>query len=257
MLPSKKFLSLPIISLKEGQQIGFVRNLVIDPRARAVAALIVDPKGFFKEQRIIPFSRVVSIGENAITVSTESQVEKATNLPDILELLKEKTAIIGIKIITTDGKTLGIVDEFYIDCVDGSISSLDISAGKIEGLFNGKARLKADEILTIGSDVIVVAKDCVERMELFQKGINENFKSFIQTASSKAAEKGHKLNGYWKNRKNKDTEEQESMENQSPSESSNHEAEIIEQPCCSEISEATDIEGSDIKKSEENKEDSI
>lgn len=204
MLPSKKFLSLPIISLKEGQQIGFVRNLVIDPKAKAVAAFIVDPKGFFKEQRIIPFNRVVSIGENAVTVSTESQVEKATNLPDILELLKEKTAVIGIKIITASGKTLGQIEEFYIDPGDGAITCLDISDGKIDGLFNGKARLQAEDILTIGTDVVVVAKGCEERLEIFNKGINENFKSFIHVASSKAAEKGQKLNDYWKNRKTKD-----------------------------------------------------
>ncbi len=222
MLPSKKFLSLPIISLKEGQQIGFVRNLVIDPRAKAVAALIVDPKGFFKEQRIIPFNRVVSIGENAITVSTESQVEKATSLPDILELLKEKAAIIGIKVMTTNGKALGIIDEFYIDLEDGSISSLDISDGKFEGLFNGKARLKADEILTIGFDVVIVTKDCDERMELFNKGINENFKSFLQTASNKAVEKSHKLNDYWKSRRNKEVE---------------NEGFTHEEPSCSEVSE--------------------
>jgi len=204
VLPSKKFLSLPIISLKEGQQIGFVRNLVIDPKAKAVAAFIVDPKGFFKEQRIIPFNRVVSIGENAITVSTESQVEKATNLPDILELLKEKAAIIGIKVMTASGKNLGQIEEFYIDPDDGAITCLDISDGKIEGLFNGKARLQAEDILTIGTDVVVVAKGCEERLEIFNKGLNENFKSFIHVASSKAAEKGQKLNDFWKNRKNKD-----------------------------------------------------
>lgn len=204
MLPSKKFLSLPIISLKEGQQIGFVRNLVIDPKAKAVAAFIVDPKGFFKEQRIIPFNRVVSIGENAVTVSTESQVEKATNLPDILELLKEKAAIIGIKVITASGKNLGRTEEFYIDPADGAITCLDISDGKIEGLFNGKARLQAEDILTIGTDVVVAAKGCEERLEIFNKGLNENFKSFIHVASGKAAEKGQRLNSYWKNRKNKD-----------------------------------------------------
>lgn len=204
MLPSKKVLSLPIISLKEGQQIGYIRNLVIDPKVRSVAALIVEPRGFFKEQRIIPFNRVVSIGQNAITVSTESQVEKAANLPDILELLKEKTALIGMKIITTTGKTLGIVDEFYIDCENGNIASLDISDGKIEGLLSGKARLKADEILTIGSDVIVVANDCEERLEVYQKGINENFKSLIQAASHKASAQSQKISSYWKNRKIKD-----------------------------------------------------
>lgn len=234
MLPSKKFLSLPIISLKEGQQIGFVRNLVIDPKAKAVAALIVDPKGFFKEQRIIPFNRVVSIGENAITVSTESQVEKATNLPDILELLKEKAAIVGIKVITANGRTLGVTEEFYIDPEDGTIASLDISDGKIEGLFNGKARLQANDILTIGTDVVVVAKDCEERLEVFNKGINENVKSFLQVASSRAAEKGQKLNEYWKSRKNKDVESDEIVDGASDAAAAIVNEEINE-PCSSEV----------------------
>jgi uncharacterized protein YrrD len=234
VLPSKKFLSLPIISLKEGQQIGFVRNLVIDPKAKAVAALIVDPKGFFKEQRIIPFNRVVSIGENAITVSTESQVEKATNLPDILELLKEKAAIVGIKVITANGRTLGVTEEFYIDPEDGTIASLDISDGKIEGLFNGKARLQANDILTIGTDVVVVAKDCEERLEVFNNGINENVKSFLQVASSRAAEKGQKLNEYWKSRKNKDVESDEIVDGASDAAAAIVNEEINE-PCSSEV----------------------
>ncbi|KUO60515.1 MAG: photosystem reaction center subunit H [Gracilibacter sp. BRH_c7a] len=198
MLASKKFLSLPIISLKEGQQIGFVRNLVINPKTKSIVALVVDPKGFFKEQRIIPFNKVVSLGENAITISTESQVEKATNLPDILELLREKAAILGIKVITENGKTLGVTDEFYINPQTGQIASIDISEGKIEGLFNGKARLKAEDILTIGPNVIVVDSNCESRLEIYNKGINENLKSFLHVASSKAAEKGQRLNEYWK-----------------------------------------------------------
>ncbi len=212
MLPSKKFLSLPIISLKEGQQIGFVRNVVIDPKTRALAALIVDPKRFFKEQRIIPFNRVVSIGENAITVSTASQAEKAANLPDILHLIKEKTAVIGIKVLTADGKTLGIVNEFYINKEDGSIASFDVSSGKIEGLFYGKARLKADEILTMGSDVLVASEGCEEKLEVFSKGIKGNFKSFFQIASSKATQRGQRINTYWESKRKQKIENLEIQE---------------------------------------------
>ncbi len=201
MLLSKKLLSLPIISLKEGQQIGYVRNLVINPKTKAVAAFVVDPKGFFKEQRIIPFNRVVSIGQSAITVSTENQVEKATNLPDILDLLKEKAAIVGLKVLTENGKNLGFIDAFYINPATGSISSLDLSGGKIEGVFTGKARLPADAILTIGPDVVVVCNDAEERLEVFNKGINKNVKSFFHVASEKAAEKGHQINQYWKRKK--------------------------------------------------------
>ncbi|NLP43458.1 MAG: photosystem reaction center subunit H [Peptococcaceae bacterium] len=207
MLPSKKFLSLSIISLKEGQQIGFVRNLVIDPKTKAVAAFVVDPKGIFKDQRIIPFNRVTSIGKNAITVSTQTQVEKAVNLPNILELLKEKTAVIGMKVLTTGGKTLGKVQEFYIDPVSGKITCLDISDGKIEGLFSGKARLQAEDILTMGSDVIVVAEESEEKMDIASKGLNENLKSFFQTASAKASDKKQRINEYWKTKKRKSSED--------------------------------------------------
>lgn len=194
MLPSKRILSLPIISLKEGQQIGFVRNIVIDPIAKSVAALVVDPKGFFKEQRIIPFNKVVSIGENVITVSAEKQAEKATNLPDIMELLKEKASLIGIKVITANGKTLGLIEEFYVDAENGAITSLEISGGKIDGLLKGKARLNADDVLTIGADVVVAMKDSEERLELFTKGINENVKQMFQVATQKASRKSREAN---------------------------------------------------------------
>ena len=212
MLASKKFLSLPIISLKEGQKIGYVRNLVINPKSKSIAALVVDPKGFFKEQRIIPFHRVVSLGENAITISTGNQVEKAANLPDILELLKDKAAVLSVRVITESGKTLGITDEFYIDPDTGQISAIDISQGKIEGLFNGRLRLNSEDILTLGPDVIVVDSDCDSRMEIYNKGLNESFKSFITMASGKAKEKRRNMSDYWskmvKSRSSKEANEE-------------------------------------------------
>jgi len=226
MLPSKKFLSLPVISLKEGQQIGFVCNIVINPETRSVAALIINPRKFFREQRIIPFNRVVSIGEDAITVSTESQVEKAVSLPAILNLIKEKTLVIGTKVLTENGKKLGLVNEFYIDKNDGAIACIDISYGKIDGLFNGKARLNADEFVTLGHDVLVVATDCSERMEIFSKGFNKNFKSLIQSASEKTVSGGEKINIYWKS-KQKMKKEKMAEKSFDPSEIEPKEEEII------------------------------
>jgi len=217
MLPSKKFLSLAIISIKEGQRIGYVRNLVIDPKTKSVAAFVVDPKGIFKDQSIIPFNRVTSIGKNAITVNTQSQVEKAVNLPAIMELLKEKTAVIGMKVMTTGGKTLGKVQEFYVDPESGKIVCLDISEGKIEGLFSGKFRLQAEDILTMGSDVIVVSEESEEKLDVASRGISDNLKSFFHTASAKASAKGQKINEYWQTKRRKSSEDfSENLSEQSP-----------------------------------------
>ncbi|MGI5901420.1 MAG: PRC-barrel domain-containing protein [Desulfitobacteriia bacterium] len=185
MLSSRKFLSLPIISVREGRQLGFVRNIVINPKTKTVAALIVDPRRFFKEQRIIPFNRVVNIGENAITINTESQVERAANLPDILQLIKEKVALIGIKVLTEKGKKIGVVDEFYINIPEGTISIIDISTRA----FNLKVRLKAEEIITMGADVLIVAEDCEQRMEVISKGVRENVKTLFHQTQTKLSRK--------------------------------------------------------------------
>lgn len=201
MKPSKKFLSLPIISLQEGQQIGYVKSLILDAGTKALAAIVVDSKGFFKDQRIIPYSKVVSVGEDAITIDTESHVEKTTNLPELLELVKDKLTIIGTKMVTETGKTLGIADEYYVDKATGKIAQIEISGGKIEGFLSGKAFISADYITTLGHDVIITQKGSENSLTVADKGLSDSFKNLIHLTSNLASETTHNISGYFKKEK--------------------------------------------------------
>lgn len=201
MKPSRKFLSLPIVSLSEGQHIGYVKSLVIDARTKSLAALIIDPKGFFKDQRIIPYNKVVSVGDDAITIDKGSYVEKSTNLPEIITLIKEKLSIIGTRVITQNGKTLGVAEEYYVDPETGGITQVEISGGKLEGLLNGKAMLDAEHISTIGQDVIVAEKGSESYLVTADKGISDSFKSLIHSTSHLASETTHSLGKYFKKEK--------------------------------------------------------
>lgn len=203
MKPSKKFLSLPIVSLSEGQHIGYVKNLVIDSQSKRLAALVIDPKGFFKDQRIIPYAKVVSVGDDAITIDKGAHVEKSASLPEILNLIKEKITVIGTRVITQSGKTLGVVEEYYIDPDTGKITQIEISGGKIEGLLNGKALLDANYITTIGQDVIVAEKGCENRLVAADKGINDAFKSILHSTSNLATGTTHAIGKYFKKDKEK------------------------------------------------------
>lgn len=198
MKPSRKFLSLPIISLREGQHIGYVKNLILSASEKCVAAIVVDPKGFFKDQRIIPYDKVISVGDDAITIDKGCHVEKSTSLPELLELLKDKLNIIGTKVVTESGKTLGVAEEYFIDPIDGKITSIEISGGKIEGLFNGKANLDAEKILTIGHDVIVAIKGSESELAFSDKGLNDTIKSILHTTSHLASETTHTIGQYFK-----------------------------------------------------------
>ncbi|EHQ87304.1 PRC-barrel domain-containing protein [Desulfosporosinus youngiae] len=198
MKPSRKFLSLPIISLQEGQQIGYVKNLILNASTKSLAAIVVDPKGFFKDQRIIPYSKVVSVGDDAITIGKESHVEKTSSLPELLELVKEKLTIIGTKMVTETGKTLGTADEYYVDPSTGEITQIEISGGKLEGFLNGKAWISAEYVTTIGHDVIVTQKGSENSLTVSDKGLSESFKNLIHTTSHLASETTHTISSYFK-----------------------------------------------------------
>jgi uncharacterized protein YrrD len=134
MRKSKRFASMPVFSLEEGLQIGSVKELVVDPAGKRIAALVIEQKGWFKEQRFIPYHKVHSVGDDAITIEKTSGVQKAAGLPDIVRLLKDKVKIIGAKIVAENGNVLGFIDEYYVEVDTGNITGLEFSGSFINNV---------------------------------------------------------------------------------------------------------------------------
>lgn len=205
MKPSRKLLSLPIISLKEGHQIGYVKSLILSASTKSVAAIVVDPKGFFKDQRIIPYSRVVSVGDDAITIDKFSHVEKPSNVPELLDLVKDKLTIIGTKLVTETGKTLGHADEYYIDTKTGKITQIEISSGKLDGFLSGKAWISVEYVITIGHDVIVAQKESETTLTVADKGLSDTLKNLVHSTSHLASTTTQTISNYFKKDRSKST----------------------------------------------------
>lgn len=184
MRKSRKFISMPIVSLEEGIGIGVVRNLVVDPVKMEITALVIDQRGWFREQKIIPYSKVRSIGNDAITIDRSSTVQRSVNLPEILKLLKERINPIGTKVVAENGTVLGLVDEYYINEETGKILTLEISGKFLEALFKGKALLSSDYIRTIGADIIVAKEGAESALEKFDGGLQETIHNIKEGTSN-------------------------------------------------------------------------
>jgi len=160
---SRKTLSLPVLSVNEGEHLGYVKSLIVDPAKREVCAFVINQKGWFKEDKIIPFNRVKNIGENAIVIDKSGTAEKPANFPQIIKLIKNPARIINSKVVSSSGKSLGHVEEFYFDAT-GKITKFELSSKFTEGLWKGKTLLPSEEIITIGKDVIIVADGAEDRL---------------------------------------------------------------------------------------------
>lgn len=184
MRKSRKFISMPIISIEEGQQIGTVKNIVIDPEKKELAALIVEQRGWFKDQKVIPYNKVHSVGGDAITIEKFANAEKQTNLPNIVKLIKDKYELIGAKVVAENGTVLGYVDEFYVDLINGKIITLEITGRFLDGLMQGKATLDTEYIKTIGKEVLIAVDGAENYLKQIEVGLKGTFKNIKETSTS-------------------------------------------------------------------------
>ncbi|MCL5290150.1 MAG: PRC-barrel domain-containing protein [Bacillota bacterium] len=183
MRKSKKFIGMPVISLAEGQQMGTVKGLVVDPVQQKVAALIIEQKGWFSEQKFVPYGKVRSVGADAITIDQGAVVEKGTGLPDILKLFKDKVAIIGCKIIMENGSNLGEVDEYFVEETTGSIVGLEVIGNLLNSIIKGKSYLDIGFVNTIGKQLVVVSNDAMVNTVKIDGGLQETVKQIKDSTS--------------------------------------------------------------------------
>lgn len=181
---SKKTLSLPVLSVNEGEHLGYVKSLVIDPINKEIAAFVINQKGWFKDDKIIPFNRVKNIGDNAIVIDKAGTAEKPANFPQIIKYIKNPAQLINSKVVSTSGKALGHVEEFWFD-ITGKITKFEISGKITEGLWKGKAVLLSEEVVTIGKDAIMVADGAENRLITGSKHLQKTMND-LKLATSKA-----------------------------------------------------------------------
>ena len=143
-----------IISLENGQHIGKLAGLVIDPENISVAALLIESKALFKDKMIIPYDKVHSVDE-IITVKSTSCLEKASTNTFTGKLVQKNFTLFGTRIITEGGAILGSVEDFTLDVKTGKIISLLISSKSYEKYLKGMSELPISQVVTVGRDAII------------------------------------------------------------------------------------------------------
>jgi uncharacterized protein YrrD len=182
-MKSRKLLSMPVISLENGQQLGRVKEIILDPSQLALVGLIIDQKRVFKEPRVISFEQIKNIGSHAITVEKASAVEKASSLPVLNKLIKNPIPLIGSKVITEDGTILGIVEEFNFDIQTGAITMLEISGRLLESLFKGRSTLGREAVITLGTDALVIRPQSEEELGQVEGVVQEALANLKEKSS--------------------------------------------------------------------------
>lgn len=150
MKSNKKIMSLPIINVMNGNHIGKIRCLLVDPEVHAVVALVIEDKEWYRGVKVIPLESISAIGDDAIMIQSEDHILKARDVADYENLLENITEVVGTNVFSNTGSRIGKVSDFYIDD-NGSIVKIEVALN--DGSTN---EYNVNDDTTLSKDIIVL-----------------------------------------------------------------------------------------------------
>ncbi|MGY2895315.1 PRC-barrel domain-containing protein [Deinococcus sp. UYEF24] len=170
MQKGKEVIGRKIVTLDGGERIDSVRDLIFDEQGNRVLALLVDEGGWFHAAKVIPFSSVKSIGDDAVMIGSADDVMSARDNATIAAAMESKSGLAGLNLLTTDGKELGRISDVFFDEVSGQVVGYEATGGLFSDLSSGRTFVPAPESVTIGAEAAIVPPAVALAMEEQEAG---------------------------------------------------------------------------------------
>ncbi len=158
---SAEIKGLAVFSIRDGREIGKVKDLLINPDQKSVDYLIVDVPNWCFGLQVVPHNQAAGIGTDAVMVDNSDKLIELNQEFGGIELLQSGVRIIGSKALTKKGVIIGTISEYHVNVDTGKIIGYELidNDNFVKGIIPGRA------MITLGREVLVVESD----MELLQE----------------------------------------------------------------------------------------
>ena len=160
MKKSIEIIGLPVISITEGRELGMSKTLLIDSKNGTIAAITIEDEDWYRGVKLLPYSSVIAIGEDAVTVTNSENILTLEDAGDYEAMMDANIKIIGTKAITKSGTIQGKVVEIYVGD-NGKIEKCEI-----EGRDGSLSEISSEQISIFGKQVTVIDSDLEKKTEL-------------------------------------------------------------------------------------------
>lgn len=188
IVKAKSVIGSPIYTLKQGKRLeNSVEDVVYDPQANRVEALVLDKGGWFSDTRVILLQDVHSIGDDVVLIQNDGVIKSADDVkPKVASIAKGENYLSADQVITEDGKDLGKISDLFFDSATGEVSEFEVSQGTLKNVGTGKKTIKVTDIIVVGEDAMIVGAYTAQIIEqqAQQKGLKGAMTQTKQKAPS-------------------------------------------------------------------------
>jgi uncharacterized protein YrrD len=155
---AQEYKGKPVISVANGQVIGHVADILIDPETLSVAALITS-RGSMLNRRSegIPASEIRSWGDNAIMVEQPEIIQDVDAEEASGNWISVFDGLRGRYLVTSDGTRVGRVNDVFFD-QNGHLLAYHLGQVDLEEIVDDSKRIDAGATRALGKDVIVIER---------------------------------------------------------------------------------------------------
>ncbi|MDX2272045.1 MAG: PRC-barrel domain-containing protein [Cyanobacteriota bacterium] len=165
-----QILGTQVISQGNAARLGVISDVLVDLEAKQVLVLRVREQALSGVPASIELRQVAALGRDAILIPSEAAFD---NLD-----LEGLSKVVGSDVVSETGTRLGKVKDFEFNAASGVISSLTLSSLGISflpGFILSTYQMSADEIVSVGSNRLIVADGAEARLTQLTKSFLEQF----------------------------------------------------------------------------------
>lgn len=192
-----EFRGKSIISTSDGQRIGKVEDILIDPGNMKIEGIVTSRGGFMRpDVRAIKASDVEVWGQDVVLVTSPDVILRREEISGLENCLSATEQIQGRDVITLDGQRIGELRDLFIDN-KGNMAGYEVSKVRsdLADLFGGNRRrsyaLPVASIHSFGKDVLIVDLQVVKEVPEELLGMAENKDLNKDQSEPKAADQSN------------------------------------------------------------------
>lgn len=158
---SESLIGLPVIHIDLGKRFGTVQSLILDPKGRRAAGMLI-ALGGWRKRGLLPMERVYAVGEQAVTIADEEAIIGMEEESELRSLWRRGLDLRGMQVLTVTGRDLGKVAAFTCS-PDGVIETLYLRRGAmLRGRLPGT--IPGTLVRSFGEDAVIVAAEAFDRL---------------------------------------------------------------------------------------------
>ncbi|MFW5999330.1 MAG: PRC-barrel domain-containing protein [Halanaerobiaceae bacterium] len=148
----EELIGLSVITLNGGKIVGEVKDVVYVPVSRRLKGLLIMREGnnFF-----LSAHNIHDLGRDVVIIENSDCLQECRDMPG-LGIKCENNTLAGERVITENGRELGMVTDLVINEDDLEITGYELSAGLISDLLDGRNTISLESDIQYGRDRLIL-----------------------------------------------------------------------------------------------------